>query len=324
MDMQTLRLFFDVARCHSFSQAAALHGITQSAASQRIGQLERKLHVTLLDRSTRPLALTEAGRLFLEGVGDVLERYDRLEQKVSALGEEPEGRVRVAAIYSAGIELLNQLSQRFEAEHPRIRIDLNYEKPDEVYRRVLEGECDLGILSYPQRWRKVDIVPLREEIMAVVCGPEHPLARRKRVGAGELGDYPMVTFDADLPVGRRLRQYLREQGVTPQITNVFDNIDTLKNAVAVTERFSILPVRTVLREVGSGALRVVELTPRMTRPIGVISRKGARSGNGNGTMMPAVRVFVDFLKDHAGPSVDVAAASLAEAGLASHLLGVGR
>lgn len=318
--MQTLRLFFDVARCHSFSQAAALHGITQSAASQRIGQLERKLRVTLLDRSTRPLALTEAGRVFLEGVGDVLDRYDRLEQKVSLLGEEPEGHVRVAAIYSAGIELLNQLSKRFEAEHPRIRVVLNYEKPDEVYRRVREGECDLGILSYPQRWRKVDIVSLREEIMAVVCGPKHPLARLKRVGAKELGEYPMVTFDADLPVGRRLRQYLREEGLTPQITNVFDNIDTIKNAVAVTDRFSILPVRAVLREVGAGTLRVVELLPRMTRPIGVIMRKGS----GNGGMPPAMRVFVDYLKDHAGPSVDVAAASVAEAGSALPLLGAER
>ncbi len=267
--MQTLRLFFDVARCHSFSQAAALHGITQSAASQRIGQLEKRLRVTLLDRSTRPLALTEAGRVFLEGVTDVLERYDRLEARVTTMGEgggderaaAGEGRVRVAAIYSAGIELLNRLRQRFEAEHPRIKIDLSYDKPDEVYRRVLEGECDLGILSYPQRWRKVDIVPLREEIMAVVCGPNHPLARRRRVAARELADYPMVTFDADLPVGRRIRQYLRENGVTPQITNVFDNIDTVKNAVSVTDRFSILPVRTVLRETGSGALSVVELTP---------------------------------------------------------------
>ncbi|MCC7205272.1 MAG: LysR family transcriptional regulator, partial [Phycisphaeraceae bacterium] len=63
--MQSLRLFCDVAGHRSFSLAAKKHGITQSAVSQRVGQLEKRLGVTLLDRSVRPLALTPAGELFL-------------------------------------------------------------------------------------------------------------------------------------------------------------------------------------------------------------------------------------------------------------------
>ena len=63
--MQTLRLFCDVAACRSVSQAAARHGITQSAASQRVSQFEKRLGVTLIDRSVRPLDLTAAGELML-------------------------------------------------------------------------------------------------------------------------------------------------------------------------------------------------------------------------------------------------------------------
>ena len=80
--MQTLRLFADVARCHSFSEAARLHGITQSAASQRISQLEKRLDAQLIDRSVRPLELTDAGRLFLQGCQSLIEHYDELEQRV--------------------------------------------------------------------------------------------------------------------------------------------------------------------------------------------------------------------------------------------------
>ena len=105
--MQTLRLFSDVARRRSFSEAAKLHGVTQSAASQRLGALEKRLGVTLFDRSVRPLALTEAGEIFLEGCSELLDQYDRLQRRVMGLSGDPQGRVRVAAIYSAGIDLLD-------------------------------------------------------------------------------------------------------------------------------------------------------------------------------------------------------------------------
>jgi DNA-binding transcriptional LysR family regulator len=308
--MQTLRLFSDVARLHSFSQAASLHGITQSAASQRVSALERKLGVTLLDRSVRPLTLTEAGRIFLSGCEDLLDRYDRLEQRVAGLAAGHEGPVRVAAIYSAGIDLLNNVRERFVAIHPRVDVQIRYEQPDQVYEAVRGGACDLGIVSYPQRWRHVGVIPLRDEVMAVVCRPEHPLARQagRTVYVGELAGLAMAGFEADLPVGRRIREYLRDHEAHPRLTNVFDNIDTIKSAIAVTDEFAILPKRTVVREVRAGSLAMIDLEPRLVRPIGVIHRPRRaprRAAGDTGGFPPAVQAFVDFLLDHAGPSVDL-------------------
>src|SRR5690606_18096178 len=123
--------------------------------------------------------------------------------------------------------------------------------------------CDLGILSYPERWRRVGGISLRDEPMAVVCRPEHELAQRGRVEAADLAPFEMVTFDQDLPVGRRIRRYLREHGASPRVVAWFDNIDTIKNAVAVTDRFAILPTRTVSREVAAGDLATVRLEPEL-------------------------------------------------------------
>jgi DNA-binding transcriptional LysR family regulator len=72
--MQTIRLYADVARYRSFSEAAREHGITQSAASQRIRSLEDRLGVMLIDRSVRPLALTPAGEVYGRGCIELLER----------------------------------------------------------------------------------------------------------------------------------------------------------------------------------------------------------------------------------------------------------
>lgn len=305
--MQTLRLFYDVARCHSFSQAATAHGITQSAASQRIGQLERRLGVTLIDRSVRPLDLTEAGRVFLAGVEDLLDRYDRLEQQVSRLTDRKPGLVRVEAIYSAGLELLQHIREQFEAEFSGISIEIHYKKPEDVYQAVRDGHCDMGIVSYPQRWTRVNHLPLRNELMVVVARPGHPLTQQTRLHARALTDRSMVTFEMDLRVGRRIRAYLRDQGATPRIVDSFDNIDTIKNVVAVTDHFAILPKRTVLRELAAGTLATIELEPMLVRPIGIIypRKRYGSDAAADKPFAPAAQQFVDYLIRHAGPDVDV-------------------
>lgn len=299
--MQTLRLFADVARCHSFSEAAAQHGITQSAASQRIGALEKRLGVQLLDRSVRPLALTEAGQQFFDGCAELIQQYDELERRVVGMQGEPEGTVRVSAIYSAGIELLNFLREQFEQTHPRIAVELRYDQPEAVYGAVREFECDLGIVSYPDRWPRTNWLALRDEVMAVICRPDHPLARRQRVHAGDLSPYEMVSFDLDLPVARQIRRFLRDNGGAPRVTDSFDNIDTIKSAVAVTQRFAILPQRTVSREIAGGALTAIPLEPTLVRPLGILFRRRHRQAP---VFSPAAQQFVDYLLEHAGPNVD--------------------
>ena len=74
MTYENVKLFRDIAQSHSFSRAAAMNGVSQSAASQHVQELERFLGVELLDRSTRPLTVTPAGKLYLEFCRDILRR----------------------------------------------------------------------------------------------------------------------------------------------------------------------------------------------------------------------------------------------------------
>ena len=295
--MQNLRLFCAVARNRSFSQAAADHGITQSAVSQRIGQLEKHLGIKLIDRSVRPLVLTAAGTAYWHGCRELLQQYDRLEQRISRFGPSTPGIVRVDAIYSAGIDLLHHVKESFRAIYPAVGVKIEYKHPNEVYEAVQEGHCDLGILSYPQKWQRVQVMPLRDESMAVVCSPRHPLSNLQTIDASQLGRWSMVTVDQSLPVGRHIGRYLRQHGVHPNITSEFDNFDTMKSAVAVTEQIAILPKRTVRREAASGVLVVLELEPSLARPMGVIYRWPG----GRHDLQPAVQAFLDCLQQHAGP-----------------------
>ena len=254
--------------------------MTQSAASQRIQALEREVGVQLIDRTTRPLSLTAAGELYFRGCRRIIDAYEKLKGRVTAAGTgQPEGDgdglelrgdVHVAAIYSSGIDLLNQVKARFEEEHPKATVSISYQQPGAVYDSVRQEQCDFGIISYPQRWAGIASIPLRQETMSLIVRPDHPLASMGQVHASQLADHEVVSFDLSLPIGRQIRKYLSQHCPEARITHQFDNIDTIKTFVEQSGSAAILPRRTVQREAAEGSLSIVSLAPRLRRPLGII------------------------------------------------------
>lgn len=293
MQMDAISLFCDVAQHRSVSRGAGMHGVTQSAASQRIRALERELGVQLIDTSTRPLQLTPAGEAYYHGCHGILESYVRLREKVTGIAhhESLRGEVTVASIYSAGIDLLNQIRSDFESRHPGVSVNIQYLQPDAVADRVRSEQVDLGVISYPERWRDLAAVPLRNEKMAVVVAAHHPLATRTSMTAAQLDGVPIASFENALPIGRRIRRYLSAHGAEAQIEQQFDNIDTIKTFVAQTEAAALLPRRTVRREIERGILAAITLEPELTRPIALVYQKHRER-------TAAVQALIEFMTQH--------------------------
>src|SRR5258708_22164835 len=94
------KLFRDIAQAKSISRGAAHNGISQSAASQHIHELERKVGMPLLDRATRPLTLTPAGKLYFDLCRDVVRLEEEFQTALDEWKARVEGEVRVVSIYS--------------------------------------------------------------------------------------------------------------------------------------------------------------------------------------------------------------------------------
>src|SRR5439155_11500128 len=107
--------------------------------------------------------------------------------------------VRVAAINSVGLHDVSRHMQRFMSLYPAARVQLECLHPHKVVEAVLEGEADVGIMSYPPTNRALSTVPLRAEPMAFVCHPNHRLARRRLVRPTDRNGQTSGAFGPGLP-----------------------------------------------------------------------------------------------------------------------------
>jgi DNA-binding transcriptional LysR family regulator len=256
------------------SKGAKLCGVTQSAASQHVQEVERRLGAPLLDRSKRPLELTPAGKLYADFCRDVMRQEDEFQLALERLKQEVEGTVRVASIYSIGLSEMSRLSEEFSLSHPTARLEVEYMRPDKVYAAVSGGQADLGLVSYPESSREISAIPWREEEMRLAVPPSHPLAGHRLVLASDLEAIDFIGFDEDLSIRREIDRFLRVRGVTVRMVMHFDNVQMIKEAVALGSGVSILPARSMQADVDRGRLVAVGLeTPGLVRPVGIVHRR---------------------------------------------------
>ncbi len=273
-----------------------MNGISQSAASQHVQELERALGVELLDRSTRPLAVTPAGRLYSELCRDILRRKEDFESALQRMRQEVEGTLRVAAIYSVGLSEMVSLEREFARRQPEAKLEVQYLRPERIYEAVLAGEVDLGLISYPENRRDITVIPWRREEMVLAVSPEHALAGRgDAIAPRELNGADFINFDEDLPIRRHMDRFLKEHGVEVNMALHFDNIQMIKEAVTHRVGVSIMPARNMKEEVEQGRLAAVRIADAtLFRPLGIIHRKKKRFHR-------VAQAFLDLLREGSGP-----------------------
>ncbi len=290
--IRSLKVFYDVVRKRSFSQAAVEHGMTQSAASQSVQHLEEFLGVKLIDRTKRPFILTAEGQKFHEGLSGILRQFDALVDDVR-LGSTPAsgvtGHIVVASIYSMGLSYLPTLEEMFGQQFPDASLTYQLAHPHEVYRMVEQGTVDFGMVSYPETTHTIQSTKWRDESMILVASPRHRLSSQNRIQPTDLSQVGLVAFASNLKIRQEIDRELRSLGVTMRIVVELDNIDSVKHAAIVNSGVAILPKLTVQSELVSGSLKLIECEGlELTRPLGIIQRRDV-------SMTRAARSFMELI-----------------------------
>jgi DNA-binding transcriptional LysR family regulator len=274
MHTRFLKIYCDIVERRSFSRAADDNSISQSNASQVVHQLEERLGVQLLDRTKRPFVLTPEGEAFYEGCRQIVREYEELENSVRALHDATAGRLLVASIYSVGLAHMSLFLRKFSAKYPKAQVRLEYLHPDRVIEVVEQGDVDLGLVSYPEPTRTLNVIPWRDEPMVVVCHPIHRLASKKSIRLTDLSHEPLVAFEEGLRIRAEIDRLLEENHVEANVAFEFDNIETIKRAIEINEGISLLPEPTIAKEIAAGSLVKVPLEGvQPSRPLGIVYRR---------------------------------------------------
>jgi DNA-binding transcriptional LysR family regulator len=169
-------------------------------------------------------------------------------------------------------------------------LQVEYLRPERVYDAVLADQADLGLVSYAESNREMTAIPWREERMMVAVAPSHPLASQKVLNLSDLALRDFVAFDDDLRVGREVKRYLRDSGAQVNLVMHFDNIQTMKEAVALGSSLSLLPVRVLRNDIEQGRLVAIPLKGcPLVRPMGIIHRRRKKFNQATQTFLELLR-----------------------------------
>src|SRR5690349_454697 len=290
MQIESLKVFCDLAETESFTKAAQINQITQSAVSQQISSLERTFKSLLIERSKKKFRLTREGEILYEYSKQVIQIYDSLHHRLQEVKDIISGTIRVSTIYSIGLHDLPPYLKKFLKAYPTVNVHVEYRRSNQVYEDVLGNVVDLGLVAYPMRDSKLEIVPLRKDMMVLICHPNHPLARSKSINLKEITGQKFIGFEPDIPTRRAIDKILKENTVVVQHVMEFDNIETVKRAVEIDAGIAIVPHGTITQEVAKQTLAEIKIEDaEFYRPLAGIHKKSK-------VLSPAMKQFINVLK----------------------------
>ena len=155
MQIESLKIFCDLAESESFTKAAQINKITQSAVSQQISSLERTFKSLLIERSKKKFRLTREGQVLYDFSKQMIQTYDSLHSKLQEIKDIVSGTIRVATIYSIGLHDLPPYLKRFMKGHPTVNVHVEYRRANQGYEDVLSNVVDVGLVAYPIRESKL-------------------------------------------------------------------------------------------------------------------------------------------------------------------------
>jgi LysR family hydrogen peroxide-inducible transcriptional activator len=175
MNFNQLRYFIELVRTKNFSESAKALSISQPALSLQLQKLEEEYEFKLIDRTKKPLALTEEGELFYEKALEIVQLMEDLEHLSLEIEGKVEGTLRVGIIPTLSPYLVPLFINKTGQLHPKLKIHIEELKTEDIMDKLAHNELDLGLISTPVKAKNIGFIPLFYERFYVYISPDHPL-----------------------------------------------------------------------------------------------------------------------------------------------------
>lgn len=245
MELRHLRYFIAVADEGHLTRAASRLGIGQPPLSLQIQQLERELGTPLFRRLPRGVALTEAGRAFVDDARRILRDVDAASDRARRVARGELGRIRVGMINSAPFHpLIPQVIREFRRRYPNVSFSLEERTTPGLVSAVRNEAVDLAFVRPIHGSSEgLSMEPVLDEDMVVALPSGHALATRKQVPLLALSIEPFVLFSQAVGAGLHdeIVAACRVAGFSPRVVQETSQVTSIVNLVASGLGVSIVP-----------------------------------------------------------------------------------
>jgi LysR family transcriptional regulator, transcription activator of glutamate synthase operon len=315
MEVRQLRYLVAVADERHFTRAAAREHIAQPALSQQIKRLEEQVGLALVERTTRSVALTEAGELLVARARRILNELDAAQAELEALNGVQLGHITVGVLHTMGPVDVSLALALFRDRHPGVELTVREQSSEELAEMVRVDEVDLAFLSVTERVEShgLGLHQLVVEELVLLVSLAHRLAGRRRVRMAELAGEEFISYRE----GSRLRELLASAGLRagfePRVTLESNESERIRRLVGRGLGVAILP-RSDAERPGADVAVAALVEPSLTRDITLAWREGRRHA-------PAAVAFLELAREtftagHAGPRAAPASPSPTRGGSA--------
>ena len=289
-------IFFEVAKCLSFTKASQTLFISQSAISKHIKTLEEQYKTGLFERLGNSIILTPAGTLLYDKLKEARQLQNELHQQFTSLNKNYSIQVNMTLGASTTISLyiLPPVLSAYLRQNTNIQLTLKNRNSANILKALLEHEIDMGIVEGIIKVNMVTYTPFLTDEVIAVCSAKNPL-QQQQLEIEDLYKIPLALREHGSGTLEVLEEALQARNIKPNELPIrirLGGTEALKNFVRVDNCLSFLPRQAVIKELQSGELVEIQIKDfKVERTFNFIQRKGTENN------FP-YKNFIHFTKQH--------------------------
>lgn len=272
-ELSGMKAFVTIAELGSFSKAAEFLNLTQPALTKKIKKMENSLSITLFERTTRKIALTQAGKALLPKAKSLISNLDAAIFNLNDLTSQLHDTITLSCIPTAVFYFLPRTIVQFNQSYPNIKVRIYEQGIETCMSSVRKGDVDFGInmnfITYPD----IDFIPLVNEPFVLACRQDHPLASRKLVEWRELVSQTLIGVRRTSGNRQLIEKSLADK---PWKLDWFYEVRHLSTSLGLVEAglgVSALPCLAMPHSGSSNVVSVPLVEPVIRRTLGMIRVK---------------------------------------------------
>jgi DNA-binding transcriptional LysR family regulator len=287
--LNSLIVFYEVVKTHSFSKAADLLFMTQPGVSSHVTQLEAQTGARLLIREKGRFKLTKEGRIIYKYAEKIEATARGLENALRTMKKEEKPLLKIATTLVYSRIMMPFLLGSFQSANPDITIKVDSGNSDDMIKTLVTMENDVVIVASQKTSQKLYSFPLIKEDLVLITAKGHPLSRHETVSLSQIAEYPLIIREKGSSTRKIVLSAFEASNIKPAAFIDMKSTEFIKQWVSRGKGVSLLIKRAVLED-DRKYLEVVPLKENLSLEVSVLYLKSRKCDK-------SIQRFLDHVKE---------------------------